>query len=162
MLSLNFRPVDQNRQTRILATLGPATDSVEGIGKLLDAGANIFRLNMSHARHDWAQTTTANIREAAAQRGVVPAILMDLQGPAIRTGDLPEPVELKQGDRFDFTVDTAVQGARVVGVNYPNFLDDIEVGATILIDNGLIRMKVLSKNESVAECEVDILSLIHI
>ena len=115
-----------------------------------------FRLNMSHARHDWAKTTTTHIREAAAQRGRVPAVLMDLQGPAIRTGDLPEPVELKQGDRFDFTVDPAVQGARVVGVNYPNFLNDIEVGATILIDNGLIRMKVLTKTESVAECEVDI------
>ena len=156
MLSFNFRAVDQNRQTRILATLGPATDSVEAIGKLLDAGANIFRLNMSHARHDWAKTTTAHIREAAAQRGRVPAVLMDLQGPAIRTGDLPEPLELKQGDRFDFTVDATVKGDRVVGVNYPNFLNDIEVGAIILIDNGLIRMKVLNKTESVAECEVDI------
>jgi pyruvate kinase len=156
VLSFNFRAVDQNRQTRILATLGPATDSVEAIGKLLDAGANIFRLNMSHARHDWAKTTTAHIREAAAQRGRVPAVLMDLQGPAIRTGDLPEPLELKQGDRFDFTVDATVKGDRVVGVNYPNFLNDIEVGAIILIDNGLIRMKVLNKTESVAECEVDI------
>ena len=148
--------MDGNRQTRILATLGPATDSVEAIGKLLDAGANIFRLNMSHAPHDWTRTTTVNIREAAAQRDLVPGILMDLQGPAIRTGDLPEPVELRQGDRFDFTVDPAVQGERVVGVNYSNFLNDIEVGATILIDNGLIRMKVLTKTESVAECEVDI------
>ena len=156
MLSFNFRAVDQNRQTRILATLGPATDSVEAIGKLLDAGANIFRLNMSHARHDWAKTTTAHIREAAAQRGRVPAVLMDLQGPAIRTGDLPEPLELKQGDRFDFTVDATVKGDRVVGVNYPDFLNDIEVGAIILIDNGLIRMKVLNKTESVAECEVNI------
>ena len=148
--------MDGNRQTRILATLGPATDSVEAIGKLLDAGANIFRLNMSHAPHDWTRTTTENIRVAAAQRDLVPGILMDLQGPAIRTGDLPEPVELHQGDRFDFTVDPAVQGERVVGVNYSNFLNDIEVGATILIDNGLIRMKVLTKTESVAECEVDI------
>ena len=83
MFSFNFRAVDQNRQTCILATLGPATDSVEAIGKLLDAGANIFRLNMSHARHDWAKTTTAHIREAA-QRGRVPAVLIPA-GPAIRT-----------------------------------------------------------------------------
>ena len=54
-------------------------------------------------------------------------------------------MELKQGDRFDFTVDATVKGDRVVGVNYPNFLNDIEVGAIILIDNGLIRMKVLNK-----------------
>ena len=140
--------MDGNRQTRILATLGPATDSVEAIGKLLDAGANIFRLNMSHAPHDWTRTTTVNIREAAAQRDLVPGILMDLQGPAIRTGDLPEPVELHQGDRFDFTVDPAVQGERVVGVNYPNFLNDIEVGATILIDNGSVSYTHLRAHET--------------
>lgn len=144
------------RQTRILATLGPATDTVESIGQLLDAGANLFRLNMSHAPHDWACATTANIREAAAQRGLVPGILMDLQGPAIRTGDVAEPIDLNQGDRIDFTIDAALVKDRVVGVNYPNFLNDIEVGASILIDNGLIRLEVVRKSDSIAECEVEI------
>lgn len=144
------------RQTRILATLGPATDTVKSIGQLLDAGANLFRLNMSHAPHDWARATMANIREAAAQRGLVPGILMDLQGPAIRTGDVAEPIDLIQGDRIDFTIDAALEQDRVVGVNYPNFLNDIEVGASILIDNGLIRLKVIRKSDSIAECEVEI------
>lgn len=148
--------VQANRQTRILTTLGPATQTEESIGALMDAGANLFRLNMSHARHDWVREVVPRIRAAAKVRDLVPGILVDLQGPAIRTGDLPEPVDLKAGDRFDFSVDRTAQGDRVVGVNYANFLNDIEEGATILIDNGLIRMKVLRKTESVAECEVEI------
>ena len=145
-----------NRQTQILVTLGPVTQTEEMIGALMDAGANLFRLNMSHARHDWVREVVANIRTAAKARDCVPAILMDFQGPAIRTGDLPAPVDLVKGERFDFTTNPEKEGARVVRVNYPSFLDDIEEGATILIDNGLIRMKVLQKTTDVAECEVEI------
>ena len=126
------------------------------IGRLIDAGASLFRLNMSHARHDWVREVVGNIRAAAATRDCVPAIFMDLQGPAIRTGDLPVAVDLRKGDRFDFTTNPKKAGERVVGVNYPNFLDDIEEGATILIDNGLIRMKVLRITTDAAECEVEI------
>jgi pyruvate kinase len=126
------------------------------IGRLIDAGATLFRLNMSHARHDWVREVAGNIRAAAATRDCVPAIIMDLQGPAIRTGDLSAAVNLREGERFDFTTNHGKSGERVAGVNYPNFLDDIEEGATILIDNGLIRMKVLRKTVDVAECEVEI------
>ncbi|MEE2714787.1 MAG: pyruvate kinase [Verrucomicrobiota bacterium] len=147
---------EANRQTQILVTLGPVTQTEEMIGALMDAGANLFRLNMSHARHDWVREVVANIRTAAAIRDCVPAILMDLQGPAIRTGDLPAPVDLVKGERFDFTTNPEKEGVRVARVNYPSFLDDIEEGATILIDNGLIRMKVLHKTTDVAECEVEI------
>ena len=145
-----------NRQTRILATLGPVTQSEEMIGALIDAGANVFRLNMSHAKSEWVHEVVVNIRAAAATRGCVPGILMDLQGPAIRTGVLDKPVDLKKNDRFDFTTNIKKKGERVVEVNYPSFLEDINVGATILIDNGLIRMKVLRKTADVAECEVEI------
>ncbi|MDE0821784.1 MAG: pyruvate kinase [Opitutales bacterium] len=148
--------MQRNRQTRILVTLGPATETEEMIGRLIDAGATLFRLNMSHARHDWVREVVGNIRAAAATRDCVPAIFMDLQGPAIRTGDLPAAVDLRKGDRFDFTTNPEKAGERVVGVNYPNFLDDIEEGATILIDNGLIRMKVLRITTDAAECEVEI------
>ena len=144
------------RQTRILATLGPVTQTEETIGALLDAGANVFRLNMSHAKHDWARAVTGHIRAAAAARGCMPGIVMDLQGPAIRTGDLPAPVQLKKGDRFDFTVDPSAEGERCVSVNYPDFLNDIEEGTTILVDSGLIRMRVLRLTDTVAECEVKV------
>jgi pyruvate kinase len=148
--------VQANRQTQILVTLGPVTQTEEMIGTLMDAGANLFRLNMSHARHDWVRAVVVNIRSAARTRDCVPSILMDLQGPAIRTGDLPIPVDLVKGERFDFTTNPEKEGSRVAGVNYPSFLDDIKEGATILIDNGLIRMKVLQKTTDVAECEVEI------
>ncbi len=144
------------RQTRILATLGPATDTEERIGVLLDAGANAFRLNMSHAKHDWARAVACHIAAAAAIRGISPAIVMDLQGPAIRTGDLPAPVQLQKGDRFDFTVDNNAVGERCVSVNYPDFLNDIEEGAIILIDSGLIRMRVERLTDTVAECTVEV------
>ncbi len=151
--------MQSTRQTRILATLGPVSQTEETIGALIDAGANVFRLNMSHAKHDWARAVTGHIRAAAAARNCAAGIVMDLKGPAIRTGDLPAPVQLEKGDRFDFTVDSsapAAEGGRCVSVNYPDFLNDIEEGARILIDSGLIRMRVLRLTERVAECEVEV------
>ena len=139
-----------------MATLGPATETEETIGGLMDAGANLFRLNMSHARHDWVQRVVENIRAAAGARGYVAGIVMDLQGPAIRTGEISSPVMLEKGDRFDFTIDPKLKGERLVSVNYPDFLKDIEEGAIIQVDNGLIRMRVLKIKGTVAECEVEI------
>src|SRR5580765_1730420 len=79
------------RRTKIVSTLGPATESAEMIAKLIDAGVNIFRLNMSHATHDWARRVVQDIRAAANSRRVFVGIMMDTQGPAIRTGELPVP-----------------------------------------------------------------------
>ena len=76
------------RRTKIVSTLGPATDSAVMIGKLMDAGVNVFRLNMSHAPHDWVRRVVADIRDEAKQRRGHVGILMDTQGPAIRTGDI--------------------------------------------------------------------------
>jgi len=139
-----------------LATLGPATETGETIGGLMDAGANLFRLNMSHARHDWVRRVVENIRAAADARGHVPGVVMDLQGPAIRTGEISTPVMLEKGDRFDFTIDSKLKSERLVSVNYPDFLNDIKEGAIIQVDNGLIRMRVLRITGTVAECEVEI------
>ena len=140
------------RQTKIIATLGPATDTPEIISALIDAGADIFRLNMSHARHDWACRVAGHIREAAGQKPI--AILADLQGPAIRTGAVDEPFQLEKGQQFTFTTDGREPGSRSVGVNYPDLADDVSPGDTILIDNGLIRMKVLEEKAGAIECEV--------
>ena len=143
------------RRTKIVSTLGPATDSAEMIGKLMDAGVNIFRLNMSHAPHDWVRRVFADIRAESAKRNRYTGILMDTQGPAIRTGDLSVPLDLKPGQKFTLTV----RGERdleehSVDVNYENFINDISVGDVVLIDNGTIQMKVLAKNGNKVECEV--------
>ena len=146
----------QARQTRILATLGPATESAEAIAGLLDAGANLFRLNMTHAAPDWARAVAGRIRAAAAERDEVPGIVMDLQGPSIRTGQLPAPIELHAGDRFDLSINPEAMGERLASVNYPGFLNDIAEDAVIMVDNGLIRMRVLRITDTTAECEVEI------
>jgi pyruvate kinase len=143
------------RRTKIVSTLGPATDSAEMIGKLMDAGVNVFRLNMSHAPHDWVRRVFADIRAESAKRQRYTGILMDTQGPAIRTGDLSVPLNLQPGQKFTFTVrgerDREVHS---VDVNYENFINDISVGDVVLIDNGTIQMKVLAKNGNRVECEV--------
>ncbi len=143
------------RRTKIVSTLGPATDSAEMIGKLIDAGVNIFRLNMSHAPHDWVRRVYTAIRQESARRNRHIGILMDTQGPAIRTGDLGVPLDLQPGQKFTLTV----RGERdleqhSVDVNYENFINDISVGDVVLIDNGTIEMKVLAKNGNKVECEV--------
>ena len=143
------------RKTKIIATLGPATESPEVLGKLLDAGMNIARLNMSHAQHPWVRDVVKRLRAAAAERGRTIGILMDTQGPAIRTGELPVALDLKPGEKFTLTVRGAKsEELHSVDVNYENFVNDIQVGDVVLIDNGQIRMKVLAKDKNRVHCEV--------
>jgi len=147
--------MEQMRKTKIICTLGPASDSNEGITSLLLAGANIFRLNMSHAKHEWVRDVVKRIRKIASDLDVNCGILLDTQGPAIRTGDLPVKLDLKPGQIFEFTV----RGYRSeedysVDVNYDGLVDDIHVGDTVLVDNGVIHMKVLSKDNNHVRCEV--------
>jgi pyruvate kinase len=143
------------RKTKIIATLGPATESPEMITKMIAAGVNIFRLNMSHGAHDWVRQIVSNIRAASKSAGRHIGILMDTQGPAIRTGDLPAELDLKPGEKFWLTVRGETQEElRSVDVNYDNLINDISVGDTVLLDNGEIEMKVLAKHANKIECEI--------
>ncbi|MBI4659515.1 MAG: pyruvate kinase [Verrucomicrobia bacterium] len=143
------------RKTKIIATLGPASESPEMIGRLIDAGMNVARLNMSHATHDWVRRTVRLIRAAAGDRNKHVGIMMDTQGPAVRTGDLPAALDLQPGQKFTLTVrGEKSEELHSVDVNYENFVNDISVGDVVLIDNGAIEMKVLAKFENRIECEV--------
>lgn len=143
------------RKTKIIATLGPSTDSPEMLGKLMDAGMNVARLNMSHAPHDWVRRVVKDLRAAAAARKIQFSILMDTQGPAIRTGDLPAALDLKPGQKFTLTVrGEKSEELHSVDVNYEEFVNDINVGDVVLLDNGEIHMKVLAKFANKVECEV--------
>ena len=143
------------RKTKIIATLGPATDSPEMLEKLVERGMNLARLNMSHAPHDWARRVVKDLREIAARRNVAVGILMDTQGPAIRTGDVAKALDLKPGEKFTFTVrGEKDEEERSVDVNYDNLVNDIDVGDVVLLDNGAIEMKVLKKFANKIECEV--------
>ena len=143
------------RKTKIVATLGPATQSPEMLAKLITAGVNIFRLNMSHGAHDWVRRVVVDIRAAAHAQHKHIGILMDTQGPAIRTGDLPVPLDLKPGQKFTLTVrGEKSEEEHSVNVNYENFINDISIGDVVLMDNGAIHMKVLAKNGNKVQCEV--------
>lgn len=143
------------RKTKIICTLGPATESAKVLHAMIAAGANIFRLNMSHAPHDWVRMIVPRIRAIAKELGVIVGILMDTQGPAIRTGDLPTKLDLKAGDVFEFTVrGESSEELHSVNVNYDGLIDDIAVGDTVLVDNGNIHMQVLSKIGHRIRCEV--------
>jgi len=143
------------RKTKIICTLGPATDSPERLRGLILAGANIFRLNMSHAPHDWVREVVQKIRAISADLGIITGILLDTQGPAIRTGDLPAKLNLKPGDTFEFTVrGEKSEDTHSVDVNYEGLVNDIAVGDTVLVDNGVIHMKVLSKDHHRIRCQV--------
>ena len=143
------------RKTKIICTLGPASDKAETIEEMIRAGTDMFRLNMSHAQHDWVRTIVARVREVSQrlQRGV--AILLDTQGPAIRTGSVPADISLNVGDIVEFTVRGAVaKEPYSVSVNYDGLIDDVTVGCTMLVDNGVLRTEVLEKGKDRIRCKV--------
>lgn len=150
---------DTFRRTKIIATLGPATEGEAMLESLIRAGVDIVRLNMAHASHDWTRRTIRRIRAASERTGREVAVMMDIKGPEIRTGDLAAPMELRAGEVFDFTVKPGAAGqsgeeVRSVDVNYQGLVDDIRVGDEVLVDNGLLRLEVLEKREARIRCRV--------
>jgi len=147
------------RRTKIIFTLGPATESEEMLEKFIRGGADVARLNMAHANHEWCRTVIRRIRAVSAKVGREIAIMMDIKGPEIRTGDVSNPITLVAGQIFDFTVRPENDGdgseeIRSVNVNYRDLVNDIKVGDTVLVDNGLIRLEVLEKKNTRVRCRV--------
>jgi pyruvate kinase len=135
--------------------LGPSTESLAMIETMIRQGMDVVRLNMSHATHDWVRSVVGNVRMAAEKVGRRCAIFLDTQGPAIRTGDVPVPLDLDPGDVLELTVKGAQsEEEKSVDVNYPRLVDDIKEGDTVLVDNGIIRLRVLEKLHSRLKCEV--------
>src|SRR5439155_18864350 len=143
------------RKTKIICTLGPVTEKPETIRKLIARGADVFRLNMSHAAREWVCEIVPRIRKLADESTRPVGILLDTQGPAIRTGPLKTPLELKKGDVLEFTVGrTKKTEKKSVEVNYDKFADDVSVGDTVLVDNGLIKVVVFEKRKNRVLCKV--------
>jgi pyruvate kinase len=134
------------RRTKIIATLGPATSTPAALEELISIGVNVFRFNMSHAPHSWVRSTVGAIRDAAAKLDQNVALLLDTQGPAIRTGVMEKTVDLQVGDMVSFTV-KGQKGTEAIttDVNYPQLVDDIEVGRVVIVDNGNLRMQAVEK-----------------
>lgn len=144
-----------SRKTKLIVTLGPATESTEMIGKLIDGGVNVFRLNMSHAKHDWARNMTKQIRQESAKRNRHIAVLFDLTGPSIRTGDLAKPYELNEGDKVEFRrADVEASIPLSTTVNYPGLMGDVTAGNTLVVDNGALLMRIDRVADDRIICEV--------
>lgn len=143
------------RKTKIIATLGPATQSAEAVRNLILAGANIFRLNMSHAPHDWTRELVGTIRTVASELDANVATLIDLQGPSIRTGDVAEKLVLTQGDLLEFR-NAGLEPALPLSVttNYDKLHEDVAVDKVMLVDNGEIHVRILRIEEGRLTCEV--------
>jgi pyruvate kinase len=143
------------RKTKIICTLGPATEKADTIRQLIAHGADVFRLNMSHARPDWVRAIVPRIRQLADQLKRPVGILLDTQGPAIRTGPVKAPLELNKGDTLELTVHGAKPTKqKSVSVNYDKFVEDVDVGDAVLVDNGLIKLKVVEKKKNRVICKV--------
>ncbi len=135
------------KKTKILATLGPASDSVEVIEGLIKAGANMFRLNFSHGSHEYHANTLENIRTAMKNLDTVVGVLQDISGPKVRIGDLKEPFELKRGDIITLQKEEIIgykkaENEYVVSINYPDIIQKIKVDDYIYLYDGTIRAKV--------------------
>src|SRR5256714_11820155 len=143
------------RKTKIICTLGPATEKTETIRQLISRGADVFRLNMSHAPREWVREIVPRIRKLAGELNRPAGILLDTQGPAIRTGPLKTPLDLKKGDVLEFTVGNAKKTEKKsVEVNYDKFANDVNIGDTVLVDNGLIKLVVIEKKKNRILCKV--------
>jgi pyruvate kinase len=143
------------RKTKIICTLGPASERTDVLQQLIHAGTDTFRLNMSHADHRSVRDVVPRIRALAQEAHRPVAILFDTQGPAIRTGELKVNLELKEGDILELTVGGAKsEQPYSVNVNYDGLIDDVSVGDTVLVDNGLIRLMVVEKRGKRIRCKV--------
>jgi len=148
------------RHTKIVFTIGPATSEPDVLAELLRAGVDVCRLNMAHATREWTAEVLANVHKACASVGRKVAILMDIKGPEIRTGQLEETFTLEREDLLDFFTDPekppVLEGVRGVSVNYPRLAEDVAVGNTILVDSGLLRLRVEEIREDRVRCSVRI------
>lgn len=148
------------RKTKIIFTVGPATQDEATLERLIQAGVDICRINMAHADHAWTREIIRRVRTVCKRVGRHIAIMMDVKGPEIRTGDVPETFELEKGEIIDFTFGQGIgslgeDGVRRVDLNYPGFSKDIKVGDTVLVDSGLMRLLVLEiKEDQYVRCEV--------
>jgi pyruvate kinase len=143
------------RATKIVATLGPSTDSESVLRKLFEAGVDVFRLNASHgSQEDHARRIQA-VRRLAAEFKVHSGILLDLQGPKIRLGTFKDgPQLLRDGAIFTITTEPVEGTAEIASTNYAEFARDVKAGDPVLLADGSVQLRVVQTNGVAARCEV--------
>ncbi|MFM9102239.1 MAG: pyruvate kinase, partial [Cyanobium sp.] len=150
---------DLMRRTKIVATIGPATESPERLRELIAAGATTFRLNFSHGDHSEHAARIATIRKVSAELGVHIGILQDLQGPKIRLGRFVDgPISLAKGDPFTLTSRDVACNRSIAAVTYEKLADEVLNGSRILLDDGRVEMVVVDvdKASQTLQCRVTV------
>lgn len=150
-------PLRRHRMIKIVATLGPASNSYEMIRALFEAGADVFRLNMSHGSHEEIAARHAMIRQVEADLGRPIAILADLQGPKLRVGTFADDaVDLVEGQAFRLDLDETPGDAARVNLPHPEIFKALEPGSELLVNDGKIRLRVESCTDNSADCTVTV------
>jgi pyruvate kinase len=143
------------RKTKIICTIGPATESYDMLEKLYHAGMNVVRLNMSHGDHESHAKVIRSISTLNRKVKFPIPILLDTQGPEIRTGDRAEDLNLKQGSEITISVRGATDVEESsIHINYDDLVNSVELGDIITVDNGLINFEVLEKHDRTLRCRV--------
>ncbi len=144
-----------NRHTKIVATVGPASQSKEMLLALMKAGADVFRLNFSHGDHAGKAEIIARLRDLSIQRRQAVAILGDLQGPKIRTGQMQGgSLELRAGQEVTITTREVLGAGTLIPTSYPDLPRDVKPGDSILLDDGLMELEVLGVEADEVACRV--------
>jgi pyruvate kinase len=148
------------KRTKILATVGPASDKTDTLIALIKAGVNVFRLNFSHGTHEYHSKVLANIRSAMRETGLIVGVLQDIAGPKIRVGKLKEDFYLESDDRLDFQYETC-DGEKVapmhyrLSINQCDILRLLNVGDAIYLHDGNIRARIVKKTESYVQSIIE-------
>ncbi|HEU5114227.1 MAG TPA: pyruvate kinase [Candidatus Paceibacterota bacterium] len=143
------------KKTKIVCTIGPATESEEKLTALLQAGMNVMRLNFSHGDFAEHQGRVNNLKKAVAKTGIPAAILQDLGGPKIRIGMFKtESITLKEGQKFTITTDKVEGDETRVSVNYPNFAKEVKKGHIVFLHDGRKKLEVLEVKGNNVVCKV--------
>ena len=147
----------RQRSTKIVATVGPACSTRDMLKQLFIAGVDVFRLNMSHGSHDEVRERHRLIREIEMELERPIGVLVDLQGPKLRVGSFAEgSAELEQGQAFRFDLTDQPGNEKRVTLPHPEIFDALEPGATLLVNDGKIRLNVVACDGESADCEVTV------
>ncbi|EPH6167091.1 pyruvate kinase [Campylobacter jejuni] len=142
------------KKTKIVATVGPASEKEEILRQMIINGVNVFRLNFSHGTHEYHKKNLDTIRKVAKELHIRIGILQDISGPKIRTGELKEPFELKKGDRLDFYRET-ILGEKIISINQKSILDMLKIDEYIYLYDGSIRAKVVNIDDQKIETIIE-------
>lgn len=146
---------DSIAKTKILATLGPETQNVESIRQLILAGIDGVRLNLSHGTYDFFEEIFNSIHTACLEENSPLAVLVDVQGPKIRIGELEQPnINLVTGSSIEITIEDIKGNEQIISTSYKQLVNDAKIGDPILINDGLVRLKVIQKKSKSLVCEI--------